>query len=72
MARTTDSKVPGPDTPHKRFRVYWEGDPGTVLGSFATLEEATAFCGKQRRDRKHYVRDVRTIVWPKGFKPAFG
>ena len=33
-------KVPGPDTPHKRFRVYWEGDPGTVLGSFDTLDEA--------------------------------
>jgi hypothetical protein len=72
MARTTDLKVPGPNTPHLQFRVYWEGDPGTVLGSFDTLDEAKAFMGKQRRDRKHYVRKDRTIVWPTGFKPAFG
>jgi hypothetical protein len=45
-------QVPGPDTPHKRFRVFWEGDPGTVLGSFDTLDEANAFIRKQRSDRK--------------------
>jgi hypothetical protein len=60
----TDMKVPGPDKPHKRFRVYWESDPGTVVESFDTLDEAKAFSRKQRSDRKHYVGDVRTIVWP--------
>jgi hypothetical protein len=66
----TDMKVPGPDTPHKRFRVYWDGDPGDVLESFDTLDEAKAFIRNQRSDRKHYVRDVREIVWPEGFKPV--
>ena len=67
----TDTKVPGPDAQHKRFRVYWEGDQGTVLGSFNTLDEAKAFIPKLKRsDHKHYVRDGREVVWPKGFKPV--
>jgi hypothetical protein len=68
----TDMKVPGPDTPHKRFRVYWEGDPGTVLESFDTLDEAKAFRRKQRSDHRHYITEDRKIVWPKGFKPERG
>ena len=66
----TDMKVPGPDTPHKRFRVYWEGDARNVLGSFDTLDDAKAFIRTLRKDRRHYVRDVRKIVWPEGFKPV--
>lgn len=50
-------------------RVIWEGDI-KVLRSFDSLDEAIAFIRTLRLDRRHYVRDGRTIVWPKGFQPV--
>jgi hypothetical protein len=46
-------QIEGNPSPHKRYQVFRDGEPGPVLASFDTMDEALAHVGTSRKDWRH-------------------